>query len=460
MLMVICRGLIFLFCFILSLIDNSVGHARNDNTDQVWQVGSRRWNIAEERRYSDWVESTINEDFFIHHNIPIDCADVPYAIRWIYARIAHLPAAATLPDGRLIGHWSTAWKNLPTDEKWYRDKRFRMALHNLLITTSTKTLPADTYPIRIDQDSVQAGCVFIDYGHAGIVGRIVLDGSTYLPVQTWEATLPRKIRKLRPRGYFAARASYDISSGLMRFRWPISVGGQWIYIAKQDQPFYSLEQYGPDFNHIGSFFGEEVGRRIDPTPYDPKERVRLIIGSIFEYLKERVVLVQEGYRHCRQKDCTEGSYLWEVYSTPSRDDRLAFEIHHLRKFIKKNKLNEDSLVKTMEKMSIPITDEQNVSMNYIVQNIGWLSHDPGDPIDARWGLRKCEMIRDQMDDTLQALDFVKKRYSITKPNYYERLRRMNIANLRRLQLDGESSGCNNLVVHLPGTIPVQLAPAE
>ena len=84
----------------------------------------------------------------------MDCADVPYAVRWIYARIAHLPAAATTKDGQLIGHWSTEWGKLPTHPEWHKDLRFRKALLHMLSETTTRTLPLDTYPVRIDPDSL------------------------------------------------------------------------------------------------------------------------------------------------------------------------------------------------------------------------------------------------------------------------------------------------------------------
>src|SRR4030067_3108727 len=106
---------------------------------QVWKVGDRRWTVEEELNFGKWVETHVTEDFFIRHKIPIDCADVPYAVRWIYARIAHLPAAATTKDRKLIGHWSTNWKHLPTDAEWYKDRRFRAALLNMLAETTTRT---------------------------------------------------------------------------------------------------------------------------------------------------------------------------------------------------------------------------------------------------------------------------------------------------------------------------------
>src|SRR4030043_208278 len=116
---------------------------------QIWKVADRRWTVQEEHRFAKWVEKNITEDFFIRYKIPVDCADVPYAVRWIYARIAHLPAAATTKDGKLIGQWTTDWKHLPTNPSWHEDLRFRTSLLRMLSETTTKTLPLDTYPIRV-----------------------------------------------------------------------------------------------------------------------------------------------------------------------------------------------------------------------------------------------------------------------------------------------------------------------
>jgi len=78
--------LLILLLFIL-LSAPSFSQSVQESSHQVWAVGDRRWTVQEEIRYGKWVEENITEDFFIRHRIPIDCADVPYAIRWIYARI-------------------------------------------------------------------------------------------------------------------------------------------------------------------------------------------------------------------------------------------------------------------------------------------------------------------------------------------------------------------------------------
>lgn len=443
--MIVRRSLTLLTCLLFCWAGELMAKTVENSPSQVWQVREGSWDVTEELRFAVWVEKTISEDFFIRYDIPVDCADVPYAIRWIYARIAHLPAAATALDGRLFGHWSTAWAYLPTNPDWCRDQRFRMALLHLLAETSTKTLPADTYPIRIAPDSVLAGTVFIGDGHAGIVGRIVLDGSMYSPIQTWEATLPAKVAKLRQNSFYSGLPDLNAGTGLVHFRWPVFTDGRWEYLPRQEQPLYSTEQYSPGFSRTGELFDEAVARRIDSAPYDPAKKIRLIIGSIYRYLEERVAVVQAGYRSCRRGNCAEGSALWEVHSTPGRDDMIGFEIEHLLKIIKVHRLNEKAVQKAMEGMILSIDAGQTVTLNYVVQNYLWLSHDPGDSIEARWGLRKCDMIRTRMKNALQAQDFVEQKYRATDPDYADYGRSLRLTDLRWLQEEGIRAGCDNLL---------------
>ena len=434
-------ALVILLSLLLFWGNDSAVQATVESPGQIWQVRDRRWNIEEEQRYADWVEQTVTEDFFLRQRIPIDCADVPYALRWIYARIAHLPAAATLENGQFFGHWSTAWSNLPTAAEWQNDRRFRASLLFLLANTSTRTLPEDTFPIRIGRDTVHAGTVFIGDGHAGIVGRIVLDGGTFTPVQTWESTLPRKMQKMRQESYFSGWPDLEAGSGIVWFRWPELSRGHWRYPSKQDQPFFSLEQYGLDFNRQGELFDEAVARRINPVHNDPATRVRLILGTIYNYLKARVPLVTDGYRHCRSGNCPEGSYLWELYSTPSRDDIIAFEIAHLLKIIKDNDLDEHAIDRTMDAMTLAISPGRTVTMSTLVKNYRWLSHDPGDSLAARWGLNECGMIISKMHDAVENLNFSERRYRTTDPQYADYERRLRLEDITRLQDTSRQAHC-------------------
>ncbi len=386
--------------------------------DPVWEVGDRRWTVEEERRFEKWVDETITEDFFIRYGIPTDCADAVYAIRWIYARIAHLPAAATTTDGRLIGHWSTDWKHLPTNPEWDKDERFWAALLYLLHKTWTGTLPHDTYPVRISPESVTPGTLFLETrSHAGIIGHVFLDGSQVHPLQTWESALPVKVQKLNLGYFFSARPEAKARSGLVKFRWPVSENGEWKYLPVEDHPFYSEEQYGSGFCEGHADFVEAVAKKIDPTDYVPTEKMARVMETVTRFLRERVPIVLTGYQQCGNGGCPEGSESWEIYSTPGRDGMIISLMDYLSQIIESNHLDHETVKRMMEAVPITITENRSVTLYHVYQNRLWFSPHPEDSIEARWGLKKCEMIYAQTRTTRNSIAFIERTYRKKDPKY-------------------------------------------
>ena len=431
----------------------------NESPDQVWEVGDRRWTIQEERQFEKWVEENIAEDFFIRHKIPTDCADAVYAIRWIYARMAHLPAAATTKEGKLIGHWSTDWKHLPTHPEWDQDERFRAALLYLLPKTWTGTLPFDTYPVRISPDSLTPGTLFlVTESHTGIIGHVFLDGSYVHPLQTWESALPVKIQKLSSRYLFMGRPESKAGSGLVKFRWPVSENGEWKYLPVKEHPFYSEEQYTSGFSKGYADFAEAVARWIDPTNYAPMEKLVRVVGTITRLLKERVPVVLEGYRGCLNGGCPEGSEWWEIHTTTGRDETIILLMDHLSQVIESNHLDQEMTKKMMEAISIAISNDRSVSFYDVYQSYLWLSPHPGDSIEARWGLKKCEMIHAQTRTTNASIAFIEKTYRKTDPKYADFSIRQQQRLLRRLNEEWTKAECRELPPSLEKKVRVSPPP--
>ena len=388
------------------------------SSDQVWEVGDRRWTVEEERRFERWVDETITEDFFIRYRIPTDCADAVYAIRWIYARIAHLPASATTLEGKQIGHWSTDWKHLPTHPEWHKDERFRAALLYLLPKTWTGTLPLDTYPVRISPDSVTPGTVFLETNaHAGIVGHIILDGSQVHPLQMWESALPRKVQKLNLTYFYSGRPEFKTYSGFVKFRWPVFENGEWKYLPAKEHPFYSEEQYTSHFCNGYADFAEAVARKIDSTNDAPMEKMVKIIGTVTHLLKERVPIVLAGYKRCRGGACPEDSESWEIHSTVGRDGMIFSLMSHLFQIIEMNHLDQEMAKRMMEAVSIDISENRSVTLYHVYQNHLWFSPHPEDSVEARWGLKKCEMISVQTRAAKDSMVFIEKTYRKRDPDY-------------------------------------------
>ncbi len=419
----------------------------NGSSDQVWEVGDRRWTVEEERRYEKWVEENIREDFFIRHNIPTDCADAVYAIRWIYARMAHLPAAATTKEGKLIGHWSKDWKHLPTHTEWDQDERFRAALLYLLPKTWTGTLPLDTYPVRISRDSLTPGTLFlVTESHTGIIGHVFRDGSYVHPLQTWESALPVKVQKLTSRYLFMGRPESKAGSGLIKFRWPVSENGEWKYLPAKEHPFYSEEQYDSGFSKNYADFAEAVAKRIDPTNYTPAEKLTRVMGTITRLLKERVPIVLEGHQECHDGGCPEGSEWWQVRNTAGRDETIVLLMDHLSQIIESNHLDREMTKKMMERISIDISKERSVTFYHLYQSYLWLSSHPEDSIETRWGLKKCDMIHAQTRVTNASIAFIEKTYRKRDPRYADFSIWQQQRLLRRLNEEWNRAECREALL--------------
>ena len=413
-----------------------------ESDSQIWKVGLQRWTVQEENRYGEWVEANVNEDFFIRHGIPVDCADVPHAVRWIYARISHLPAAATTVDNRLMGHWSRDWGHLPTDERWDKDRRFRAALQFMLSKTWTRSLPSDLYPIRVAPDSVKAGTVLlIAESHAGIVRNIVMDGSTVHPVQTLEATAPRHMQKMKHRDFNLPDPGLPFHSGLVKFRWPIQLNGQWQYLQMKEHPYYSEEQYSSTFNDGSVDYIDAVAKRIDPKVYDPHERISRILDALTNRLKERIPIVLAGNQQCRRGRCPEGTRLWNDYSTPGRDESLAVAISYLEGFMKQNHIDREPLLDQTDRIFLQISPDRVITVKHVLQNAAWLSSDPEAAIAARWGFEKCSMIALNIRTAQDSIAFITRTYGRTDPRFAERSIWVRQRIVDEMEEEGRKSNC-------------------
>jgi hypothetical protein len=445
---------IFLLFLLFFISVPCFGQTAHESADQLWEVGDRRWTVEEEQRFGKWVEETVTEDFFLRYNLPTDCADAVYGIRWIYARIIHLPAAATTLDGKWIGHWSTDWKELPTDPDWEKDERFRAALLFLFSKTWTGTLPRDTYPVRISPDSVTPGTLFlVSESHTGIIGRVFCDGSHVHPLQTWESGLPKKVQKLGLRYFFSTRPEAKAGSGIVKFRWPVFDGGEWKYLPAKEHPFYSVEQYAPGFCEGHADFIEAVAKKMDLTNDPPVEKLDKAMGTIVRYLKERIPIVQEGYRQCGNGGCPEGSEWWEIHQTRSRDETLMTMMDHLDRIIASNRFDREAVKKKMESIPVAISEDRSITFFQVYQNHPWLSSRPEDSIETRWGLNKCRMIRSEVRAANDSIAFIDKKYRKKDPKYADFSIRQQKSILQKLLNEWTGSECPESV---PAPAPVKI----
>ena len=274
-----------------------------------------------------------------------------------------------------------------------------------------------------------------------MIGRVFLDGSHAHPLQTWESALPVKVQKLSRKYFFSGRPDFRTGSGLVKFRWPVVENGKWRYLPAKEHPFYSEEQYTEAFYQGYADFVEAVAQRIDPTPYTPEKKFVKVLETLSRYLKERVSIVLEGNSQCRHGSCPQGSEGWEVYNTKGRDEMIASLIHHLSEIIDSNRLDQVEAKRRMMAISIDISENRSISLFEAYQNHLWFSPHPSDSIEARWGLKKCEMIHAKTRAANHSIAFIEKTYRKKDPRYADFSIQQQRHLLTRLNEEWRKSGC-------------------
>lgn len=354
----------------------------------LWTATSS-WNLDWEDKFSQWISNEVDAQFFKKHNLATDCADVLYSLRWIFARIHHLEMASRLSgSGDFFTHRSlrSSWAQLPTAVNWYDDKRFRAALDYLLDNTYTHSLMADSYPVAIRPEAIRAGTFHLDLhrdsGHTQVVSRSMMDSPTVLPFIIIQSTVPRAVRVLSTAGFWAAKQPQLGEGGLLRMRWPVFKNGSPNLVKASQMPFFSEEQYGPDFlRSAGFLFNQEVYLRLNPH-LNFKDVHKEATQSLQDAFLDRLRLVDDGYQVCRNKSCPPNSQLYDDWSTPSRDRRLA------DLFEQKDAL-ESFLGATpeAERPFLPLDgDLYTLAALRRSWRFGFYSSDPNDPPEKRWGL--------------------------------------------------------------------------
>jgi hypothetical protein len=227
----------------------------------------------------------------------------------------------------------------------------------------------------------------------------------------------------------------------VKFRWPISENGEWKYLPVEEHPFYSEEQYNSGFCEGSADFVETVARRIDPTNHAPMEKMVKVIGTIAGFLRERIPIVLAGYEQCGNGGCPEASELWEIHNTAGRDGMIVSLMDHLSQIIESNHVDPERMKGMMEVIPIDISEDRSVTLYHVYQNHLWLSPHPGDSIEARWGLKKCETIHAQTRTTNDSIAFIEKTYGKKDPNYADFTIRTQRQLLGRLNEEWTRSEC-------------------
>ena len=114
---------------------------------------------------------------------------------------------------------------------------------------------------------------------------------------------------------------------------------------------------------------------------------------------------------------------------------------HLSQIIESNHLDKKMMKEMMEAIPIDISENRSVTLYHVYQNHLWFSSHPEDSIEARWGLKKCEMIRRTDPHHQDSIAFIERTYRKKDPKYADFSIRQQQQILRKLSAEWTRSEC-------------------
>ena len=299
----------------------------------VWD-SQKSWTNDEEIKFGQWIESTqVHPQMFSapsspYHGVTLDCADLMYALRAIYAFENKLPYQVKNPVASATSKTPFFTNNMALWDKLPPNKRLIKFLNYLNASLGTETLSLfDSYSPTIK--SIRSGSFYMWKVVLG-TGEIVRH--TYV------------IKSINPKGNFdliystqsaaaAGRALYyhlntQISSvyapkiknwGFRKMKWPQHYQSNGIRPADEN-----LEQYTLAAKLSGKEFFKLIKRTLQKTTETNSEFLKRSVKSLCDQLIDREVEVKSANTFVNSINQRCLNYQeYDAYSTPSRD--LAFK---------------------------------------------------------------------------------------------------------------------------------------
>ncbi|MFZ3231055.1 MAG: hypothetical protein WA160_12685 [Pseudobdellovibrio sp.] len=364
----------------------------------VWKA-ENSWNDVWEKKYSEWISTTVNPSFLKENLISTDCADAVIATRWIFARENLLPAASSVGSSKLISNLSNSWDNYSIDVNWKKDKRFLQALKDIINSTNSKTLYQDTYPVILSSKYLVPGTLFVnatkESGHAEWISKMSFDGMQ-APIMFNSSTVPQLVRDLLVYPFMKIKWPEKNKNGFVKFRWVVLSNNSVSLKSADAMPGYSNEQYELGVT-AGMDFDDYVTTRLIGHPIDGINKLQILVSHLTERFENRVPIVQQGFEVCGNNKCPESTSKFYDHSTYSRDGAIVFLIQGIFELIYSDRyLNVDDqmagqmTLKWSQLQSDIMIEIQNknYSLGQLVSNwnLSLFSSDPNVSIEKRWGI--------------------------------------------------------------------------
>jgi hypothetical protein len=377
----------------------------------VWHTNSQ-WNETYKEDFKSWISTETSTDMFTnrtspYYGIKVDCADVTYALKAVYAYENNLPFKVRNPVYKK-GHKYKYWSNEISKFDRYTDDRKRMiAFVNFLgDSLGTETLNAyDSYPIKISKVDSSDIYSYKKRTNSGYTRHTynILDVTETGNFRLLWSNQQRK-KEGSPMKYAEwsklSKRPYKYMWGFRRLNYPSD------YEIKQaSRADYSREQYTLAKTLDEAAFFLKVKNTLKTYDESPDSNIKRHFKNLCDQAIERIDVVKsaDDYRKSIGGRCMNYKE-FDDYSTPSRDGRFLEQFNMLKTAVQTYKVEgtynlvDENLKRDIysiynsnssDTMKCPITIKAGVSISLkeIYQGLKnkMLSTHPNDNLDRRWG---------------------------------------------------------------------------
>lgn len=295
----------------------------------VWKT-TASWNQQYKSDFKDWMKNKVTTDFFSnptkkYYGVKVDCADVTYALRAVFAYENGLPFKVRNPVYRR-GHRYKHWTNeIPKFDKRGSSKQRFIAFVNFLGNSlGTETLNAyDSYPLKIskvDSADIYSYKKRTSSGYTRHTYNIVDVTETGNFQLIWSNQQRKKEGKPMKYAEWSklSKRPYKYKWGFRRLNYPGD------YSTKQSQrEDYSFEQFELAKKLDEKQFFLKVKNSLKTRDEDPNKNLKRQLDNLCSQAKERIDIVKSGddYRRSINGRCMNYTE-YDDYSTPGRDGRF------------------------------------------------------------------------------------------------------------------------------------------
>lgn len=377
----------------------------------VWQ-SNKHWNENWQRRYANWIATSVGPNFFKNLGSPfnrlrIDCADAHYALKAYFSRMHGLHMV--VERGNMNNKTNAFNRYRNSDERLYR---FIVYLANNYGTESIAH--NDSYPVAID-DVLPGDLFMYKVGsngnftrHTYIVKNINIDG-TFDVIYSTQDRAKKGAALGRHWSYMFKKA--PLNTGVDRNHWGFRRAkmSQHAAVSQERLSLSDFSQYrlAERLGRLG-FFRQvrAVNKTITESPNRIAERN---FQGTCKAVQNRVASVQSGVNHAKSLGgacMNERDY--DAYSTPSRDSGIKDDYRNYKFDVENtswSRINDfnkrmfsltfDNSLSSSEKNSLisscnVSTTIGKIDLSTFRKNLfnGDVSFHPNDNIYRRWGFSR------------------------------------------------------------------------